>query len=68
MPFYPALGLTNIPDFTGFFFCFQLAQKLREEHDSASVVIIEDGNESAGLHGDEKETFEKFLPLDTKQV
>jgi len=47
---------------------FQLAQKLREEHESASVVYIEDGNEEAGLRGDERELFEKFLKIENKQV
>jgi hypothetical protein len=51
-----------------FKFFFQLAQKLREEHESASVVYIEDGNEEAGLRGDERELFEKFLKIGNKQV
>jgi hypothetical protein len=58
----------NSRHFGSIIFFFQLAQKLREEHESASVVYIEDGNEEAGLRGDERELFEKFLKIENKQV
>ncbi len=59
---------TNLTVFIFINLIFQLAQKLREEHESASVVFVEDGHEEAVLHGEEQDFFQKFLPLEHKQV
>ena len=47
---------------------FQLAQKLHEEHESPSIVFIEDGDEENGLRGEERDAFEALLSLGNKKV
>ena len=47
----------------------KVAQQLKSEHspDCKAVVIVEDGNES-DLNDDERQVFDKFLPIDQKSV
>ena len=47
---------------------FQLAQKLHEEHENPSIVFLDDGNEEHGLHGEERDAFERLLSLTNKTV
>lgn len=48
----------------------RVAQQLKAEHGSAceSVVIVDDGSENKDLVGGELDIFEKYLPLDEKDV
>jgi len=47
----------------------KVAQQLKSEHspECEAVVIVEDGNESE-LKGDEKEYFDKYLPISSRNV
>ncbi|RWS24426.1 villin-1-like protein [Leptotrombidium deliense] len=46
----------------------KVAQQIKNEHGlkCKGVIVVEDGNETVNLRGDEKEIFQTFLPLNKK--